>query len=82
MEQPQVGFDLSNTTKVEGFDGNVLFAQGVILRKVSKFLLGGEATEDAILPIPVFYDLETRKVLVDTLPKELREEYKDYTFGN
>ena len=34
----------------------------------------------ALLPIPVFYDLETKKVLVDSVPKELREELKDLTF--
>jgi len=29
------------------------------------------------MPIPVFYDPETGKILEDSLPKELREEYKD-----
>jgi hypothetical protein len=47
-----------------------------LLRKVSKFVVGG--SEDALLPIPVFYDLDTKKIIVDSLPKELREEYKDY----
>ena len=75
-QQPQMNIDLKNTTSVEGFDGGVLFGQAVILRKVSKFVVGG--TEDALLPIPVFYDLETKKILVDSIPKELREEYKDY----
>ncbi len=75
-QQPQMNIDLKNTTSVEGFDGGILFGQATLLRKVSKFVVGG--TEDALLPIPVFYDLETRKILVDSIPKELREEYKDY----
>ena len=35
--------------------------------------------EDALLPIPVFYDPSTKKILESSIPKELREEYKDYT---
>jgi len=71
-----LNIDLSNTTGIETPFGRVYFQQGVILRKVSKFVTGG--TEDAILPIPVFYDSESGKILKDTLPPELREEYKDH----
>lgn len=74
--QPQgLNIDFKNTTPVEGFDGGLLFGQAFILRKVSKFVVGG--TEDALLPIPVFYDLETKKIISDSLPKDLREEYED-----
>jgi len=74
-QQPQLNVDLTNTTSIETPDGGVVFQQGVILRKVSKFVVG--SNEDAILPIPVFYDPNTGKILVDTLPMELRDEYKD-----
>ena len=47
--------------------------EGVILRKVSKFVAG--TAEDAIIPIPVMYDVKTGNVLVELLPKELRDEY-------
>ena len=67
--------DLNNTTSIETPNGNKIFQQGVTLRQVSKFVVG--ASEDAILPIPVFYDPETGKILEQTLPKELREEFKD-----
>ena len=76
--QPQLNLDLKNTTAIKGFGDDQLFGQGVILRKVSKFVSG--TSEDALLPIPVFYDLDTKKVLVDSVPKELREELKDITF--
>ena len=76
-QQPQMNIDLTNTTLVEGFNGGKLFGQGVIIRKVSKFVVGAE--EDAVMPIPVFYDPKTGKILVDTLPPDLREEYKDHT---
>ena len=49
--------------------------QGALLRKVSKFVTGTDS--DAIMPIPVFYDPKTNKILEDSMPKELREEYKD-----
>ena len=45
------------------------------MRKVSKFVTGG--TEDALLPIPVFYDMETKKIILESIPTELRDEYKE-----
>ena len=30
-----------------------------------------------LLPVPVFFDPETKKILESTLPKDLREEFKD-----
>ena len=73
--QPQMNIDFKNTTPVEGFDGGQLFGQAFVMRKVSKFVTGG--TEDALLPIPVFYDMETKKIVLDSIPKELRDEYKE-----
>ena len=73
QQQPQI--DLKNTTEVKNFNGGSIFQQGVILRKVSRFVAGTD--EDALLPIPVFYDPETKKVLTDSVPKDLREELKD-----
>tara|TARA_R110000824_G_scaffold36287_2_gene112946 strand:+ start:8029 stop:8274 length:246 start_codon:yes stop_codon:yes gene_type:complete len=73
--QPQMNIDFEATTPVEGFDGEVLFGQAFIIRKVSKFVTGGE--EDALLPIPVFYDMGTKKIILDSIPKELRDEYKE-----
>ena len=75
QQQQGLNIDFKNTTAIEGFDGGHLFGQAFILRKVSKFVAGTE--EDAMLPIPVFYDLDTKKIIKDSLPKELRDEYKD-----
>ena len=75
QQQQGLNIDFKNTTAIEGFDGGQLFGQAFILRKVSKFVVGG--TEDAMMPIPVFYDLGSKKIIVDSLPKELREEYED-----
>jgi hypothetical protein len=54
----------------------MLFSEAYILRKVSKFVAG--TSDDAILPIPVMYDVKTGKVLLDMIPKELREEFEEY----
>ena len=73
-QQMQMNIDLKNTHKVE-FDGNVLVQEGFVLRKVSKFVTG--QSEDGIMPIPVFYDITTGKILKETLPKDLQDDYKD-----
>tara|TARA_B100001059_G_C17817667_1_gene576276 strand:- start:2296 stop:2550 length:255 start_codon:yes stop_codon:yes gene_type:complete len=79
-QQQAPNIDFGATTSIEGFDGGKLFGQAFVLRKVSKFVTGG--TEDAILPIPVFYDLDSKKIITESLPKELREEYKDIAIEN
>tara|TARA_Y100000389_G_C17086906_1_gene329376 strand:+ start:38 stop:283 length:246 start_codon:yes stop_codon:yes gene_type:complete len=77
QQAPQQGpnIDLKNTTEVKNFNGGSIFQQGVILRKVSRFVAGTD--EDALLPIPVFYDPETSKILEESVPKDLREDLKD-----
>ena len=72
MQQPQI--DLSKTTIIPNGSGGEIFKQGFVLRKVSRFITGGN--EDAVLPIPVFYDGATGKILKDTLPPEIREDYE------
>ena len=67
--------DLKNTTGVETPSGGKFWQQGVVLRKVSKFVAGTD--KDALLPIPVFYDPDTMKILRGTCPEDLREELKD-----
>ena len=77
QQNMNLNVDLKSTTAIEGEDGNYVFQQGVLLRKVSKFVVGAE--EDAVMPIPVFFDPSSGKVLESTVPVELREEYKDIT---
>ena len=73
-QQMQMNIDLKNTQKVE-FDGNVLVGEALVLSKVSKFVTG--QSEDGVMPIPVFYDLVSGKILKETLPKDLQDEYED-----
>ena len=74
-QQPQLNVDLKSTEAIKNADGKSIFQSGVILRRISKFVAGTD--NDAIMPIPVFYDLETKKILIDSIPKDIREEYED-----
>jgi hypothetical protein len=77
MSNQQMGLniDIKNTKSIVSEDGNQVFAEGVILRRVSKFISG--TSEDGVIPIPCFYDVKTGRILVDLLPKDLQEEFKN-----
>jgi len=68
--------DPSQTTPIVSPEGKQVFTEGVLLRKVSKFLAG--TSEDAIMPVPCFYDPTSGKILIEMLPTEFREEYQKY----
>lgn len=74
--QPQLKLDIKQSTPVKSEDGNQIFQEALVLRKISKFLAGTD--EDAVIPIPVFIDIKTGKIITDMLPKELRVEYEEY----
>tara|TARA_B100000780_G_C20902745_1_gene359328 strand:+ start:433 stop:681 length:249 start_codon:yes stop_codon:yes gene_type:complete len=74
-QNPQLNIDLTNTTGMRNEEGGSIFMSGVILRKISKFVAGTD--NDAIMPIPVFYDPTTMKILGEGVPMELREELKE-----
>jgi len=72
--QMNVNIDIKNTQAITSPEGNQVFSEGVILRRVSRFISG--TSEDGVIPVPVFYDVVTGKVLVELLPKELRAEFE------
>ena len=76
QEQMKMNVDIKQTTPIESEDGNQVFQEAVVLRKASKFLVG--TSEDAVIPIPVFIDVKTGRILTALLPKEIREEYEEY----
>jgi hypothetical protein len=75
QQNPNLNIDIKNTTPVLSPDGNAVFQEGVILRKVSRFVTG--TSEDGIIPVPCFFDVVTGKPLLEMLPKELRDEFSD-----
>ena len=74
QKQMKLNIDLKSAETIYSPSGNCIFAEGVILKKISKFVSG--TSEDAIVPIPVFYDIESGNILTELLPKELREEFE------
>jgi hypothetical protein len=72
----KMNVDITQTTPIASEDGNQVFTEAVVLRKLSKFLAG--TSEDAVIPIPVFVDTKTGKILTEMLPKEIRAEYEEY----
>jgi hypothetical protein len=50
-------------------------AEGIILRKASRFAVGTD--KDALIPIPVFYDVKTGRILKETLPGDIKDDYED-----
>ncbi len=75
-EQMKMNVDIRQSTPIKSEEGNQIFQEVTVLRKISKFLTG--TSEDAVIPIPVFIDTKTGKILIELLPKELREEYEEY----
>ncbi len=75
QQVPQMNVDLKTTEGITNAEGKSVFQSGVILRKISKFVAGKD--NDAIMPIPVFYDPTNMKILGEGIPAELREELKD-----
>ena len=75
QQQMNLNIDIKNTRPITSPEGNQVFQEGVILRKVSRFVTG--TSEDGVIPVPVFFDVKTGKVLVELLPKELRAEFED-----
>ena len=73
--QMNVNIDIKNTQAITSPEGNQVFSEGVILRRVSRFISG--TSEDGVVPVPVFYDVVTGKVLVELFPKELRAEFEE-----
>ena len=73
VNQPKI--DIKLATTVFSPEGNCVFTEGVVLKKLSKFV--ANTTDDAIIPVPCFYDIVTKKVLIELLPREMQQEFKD-----
>jgi hypothetical protein len=74
-QKMQMNVDIKQSTPITDDDGNQVFYEATVLRKISKFLTG--TSEDAVIPIPVFVNKEG-KILTELLPREIREEYEEY----
>lgn len=67
--QPKVSLKDSIELKCEKCEANV-FSEGLMIRKISKFLTGTE--QDSIVPIPVFYCVKCTHINDMFIPKEIQ----------
>jgi hypothetical protein len=70
---PKLNVSLDKTVPIvcEECEGQV-FTEGVVLRKVSRFLTG--QPQDGLIPIPVFACNKCQHVNEEFLPKELQKK--------
>jgi len=72
-----ININVADTEAVVSSTGVRVFAKGVCLRRVSRFVTG--SSEDTIIEIPVYYDIITQEIMYDLLPpdlaKLLKQEY-------
>lgn len=72
MSKQQVNISLKDTTKIECEKcANDVFAPGLLLRSVSRFLTGTD--KDALYPIEVFFCVKCQHVNERFYPKDLTE---------
>jgi len=69
VQKPQVKLDISKTTPILNAEGGMVWVEGFILRKVSRFITGG--TTDSVVPIPIFYNPTTMEICREGLPPEM-----------
>ncbi len=69
MEKPQMNIALKDTTKLvcDSCKGEI-FAEGLMLREVSRFLTGTE--KNGLIPVSVFYCVSCKHVNEQFLPKD------------
>jgi uncharacterized Zn finger protein len=73
QEQPRLNIDLTKTQEVFCDKcGGVVFQEGLMLRKASKFLTG--TTQDALIPLPVFSCASCGHVNQEFLPEQLKNK--------
>ena len=72
-EQQQLNIDIKTTVPIKSEDGNQIFQEGFLLRKVSRFVTG--QPKDGLLPIPIYFDIITGRPVKETLPTDLWVEF-------
>ena len=69
-----INITVSDTEAVVSSSGVRVFAKGVCLRRVSRFVTG--SSEDTVIEIPVYYDIVTQEAMYDLLPPDLAKLLK------
>ena len=73
-------FDFSQTEAIETWSGEQVWHTGTILRKVPKHI--NNSPTDTVIPIEVFYDPKTGRILDNFLPESLRSVLNNNFMSN
>lgn len=70
---PLAGLRFDQTTSITCEKcGGVVFNEGLLLRKVSKFIVANASNKDSIIPVPLMYCVGCKHVNEEFLPEPLR----------
>ena len=78
QNKPQL--DLSKTISLETWSGGKVWISGYVLRTLPKFANGN--SEEELIPVPIFFDPQTGRILDNALPPEIRNEYAETPLPN
>ena len=79
MEHQQ-NISLDKTTEIRCKCGSIIFSEKLLLRKISKFLIG--SSQDGLIPINVMVCSICNTILEETLPVQLRVESAEIVEDN
>lgn len=69
-----INISLDKTTEITcKHCNNNIFTEGILLRKISKFLIG--SAQDGLIPINVMICMKCSSILEETLPPQLRTDF-------
>lgn len=74
-----VRFDQTTGVVCENCSGKI-FTEGLLLRRVSKFLVASSSDKDQVIPVPTFYCVKCQYVNKDFLPGGLEEEESETSY--
>lgn len=75
QQLPQMNVDLSKTQAIKTLKGGQIWQGGFLLRKVNRFLTGGD--KDMLIPVQIFFDPETMEICREGLPPNMDFIFED-----
>lgn len=78
MKDYEVDIEVKDTKIILNNSNGVVFTQGTILLQPPT--THPDSTYTALLPVPIYYDPKTFKILKESIPEDLRENLKKFIF--
>ena len=78
MKNQEVDVEVKDTKIVLNDSNGVVFNQGTILLQPPS--THPDTSHTTLLPVPVYYDPKTFKILKESIPADLRESLKEFVF--